>query len=76
MSTTLPEKGLYTSTKLATDMRFVVEDVISTDDDFYLVHVVDEASKDDMSAMSDEFDNEEWQALVDKFGLIYSGMTV
>ena len=48
----VPKTGLYLSTKKVKGMRLVVEDVFAEEgDDFYLVNVIDEASKDDFSAM-------------------------
>ena len=69
-----PETGLYVSTKKPLGMRFVVEDVAfdDDDDDFFLVQLIDEASADDMSAIGDELDPDEWFALVDQYGLIKS----
>ncbi|MGL6326863.1 hypothetical protein ACSZML_06865 [Aeromonas rivipollensis] len=44
----VPKTGLYLSTKKVKGMRLVVEDVFAEEgDDFYLVNVIDEASKDD-----------------------------
>lgn len=74
---TLPKKGLYVSTKKVEGMRLFVEDVFGPEDDeldedeFYLVNVIDEASKDDFSAMGDEMDNSQWQALVEEYGLVH-----
>jgi hypothetical protein len=60
-----PETGLYVSTKKRLGMRFVVEDVtFDDDDDFFLVQLIDESSADDMSAIGDELDPDEWFALV------------
>lgn len=56
----VPKTGLYLSTKKVKGMRLVVEDVFAEEgDDFYLVNVIDEASKDDFSAMGDEMDGEQ-----------------
>lgn len=57
-----PEIGVYVSTKEPLGMRFVVEDVIFDEDEeeFFLVQLIDEASADDMSAMGDELDPDEW----------------
>ncbi len=53
-------------------MRFVVEDVTLDEDEegFFLVQLIDEASADDMSAMGDELDPDEWFGLVDQYGLV------
>lgn len=73
----LPKKGLYISTKKVEGMRLIVEDVFGPEDgdvdedQFYLVNVIDESSKDDFSAMGDEMDNTQWQALVDEYGLMH-----
>ena len=69
-----PRTGLYLSTKKVKGMRLVVEDVFAEEgDDFYLVNVIDEASKDDFSAMGDEMDGEQWEALVAEYGLVHQG---
>lgn len=65
-----PEPGLYVSTKGAKGMRFIVEEVTMEEDDFFLVELIDEASADDMGAMGDELDPEQWFALVEQFGLV------
>ena len=71
-----PETGLYVSTKKPLGMRFVVEEVNfaddDDDDDFFLVQLIDEASSDDVNAIGDELDPDEWFALVDQYGLIKS----
>ncbi|MDO2950406.1 hypothetical protein [Aeromonas simiae] len=55
-------------------MRLVVEDVFAEEgDDFYLVNLIDEASKDDFSAMGDEMDGEQREALVAEYGLVHQG---
>ncbi|MEA9419811.1 hypothetical protein VCX22_20590 [Aeromonas caviae] len=70
----VPKTGLYLSTKKVKGMRLVVEDVFAEEgDDFYLVNVIDEASKDDFSAMGDEMDGEQWEALVAEYGLVHQG---
>ena len=70
----VPKTGLYLSTKKVEGMRLVVEDVFAEEgDDFYLVNVIDEASKDDFSAMGDEMDGEQWEALVAEYGLVHQG---
>ncbi len=71
-----PETGVYISTKKPLGMRFVVEDVIfddeDEDDNFFLVEMIDEASANDMSAMGDELDPDEWFSLVEQYGLVRS----
>lgn len=68
----LPKEGLYISTKKAVGMRLIVENVFGEPDgDFYLVEVIDEASKDDMSATGDELDNTQWEELCSEYGLEY-----
>lgn len=74
--TTLPKTGLYISTKKVEGMRLVVEEVFGPEDeldedDFYLVNVIDESNKNNHSAMGDEMDNSQWQALVEEFGLVH-----
>lgn len=70
----VPKTGLYLSTKKVKGMRLVVEDVFAEEgDDFYLVNVIDEASKDDFSAMGDEMDGEQWEAFVAEYGLVHQG---
>ena len=46
-----------------------MEDVSSVDDDFYLVSIIDEPSKEDMFAAGDELTNSEWSSLVKQYGL-------
>jgi hypothetical protein len=70
----VPKTGLYLSTKKVEGMRLVVEDVFAEEgDDFYLVNVIDEASKDDFSAMGDEMDGDQWESLVAEYGLVHQG---
>lgn len=73
----LPKVGLYISTKKVEGMRLVVEDVFGPEDDefdedeFYLVNVIDEAHKDDALAIGDELDSNQWEALVEEYGLVH-----
>jgi hypothetical protein len=76
-STDAPKLGTYISTKSPAGMRFVVEEVLVLDqedvavhDGFFLVTMIDEASANDLQAMRDELDSDEWRALVVKYGLI------
>lgn len=74
----LPKPGLYMSTQKVVGMRIVVEEVFGPtdddpDDDFYIVNFIDEASKDDFSAMGDEMDGEQWEAFVAEYGLVHQG---
>lgn len=46
-----------------------MESVSQVDDDFYLVSIIDEPSKDDMYADGDELTNTEWHDLAKQFGL-------
>ena len=69
-----PEIGLYVSAKEPLGMRFVVEDVnFDDDDEFFLVQLIDEASANDISAIRDELDPDEWFTLVEQFDLVKSG---
>lgn len=66
----LPSIGLYTATKKQKGMRLCITEAYGDNpDEFYLVTVCDEESVDDMSAMADEMDKEQWESLVDEFGL-------
>ena len=71
-----PKPGLYLSTKEVKGMRFIVEDVTVADADddagFFLVSMIDEASADDMGAMGDELDPDQWFELVEQYGLVRS----
>ncbi|CAH6954563.1 conserved hypothetical protein [Vibrio chagasii] len=50
--------------------RIYVEDVIGDEDDeFYLVMTVPAENKDDMDAMGDELDSQQWVDLVNMLGL-------
>jgi hypothetical protein len=75
-----PKPGLYLSTKEVKGMRFIVEDVAVADADdddgagagFFLVSMIDEASADDMGAMGNELDPDQWFELVEQYGLVRS----
>lgn len=73
----LPKTGLYISTKKVMGMRLVVEDVFGPEDDefdedeFYLVNMIDETHKDDALAIGDELDSNQWEALVEEYGLMH-----
>lgn len=74
----LPKTGLYVSTKKVEGLRLVVEDVYGPEDEdfvddgeFYIVNVIDEAHKDDASAIGDELDSNQWEALVEEYGLVH-----
>lgn len=70
----LPKVGLYISTKKAKGMRLCVTDVNGDDpEEFYLVSMIDEASKNDAFAMGDELDNSQWEDLVEEYGLEFQG---
>jgi len=70
----LPEIGLYISTKEVKGVSFYIEGAYGDDpDEFYMVEVIDGASKDDPSAMSDEMIKEEWESLVNRHGLKFQG---
>ncbi|MGL6483858.1 hypothetical protein ACSZNY_11785 [Aeromonas caviae] len=73
-----PKTGLYISTKKVQGMRLIVEDVFGPEDedfveedDFYLVNIIDESHKNDASAIGDELDSHQWQALVEEYGLVH-----
>ncbi|WP_157372642.1 hypothetical protein [Photobacterium marinum] len=66
MDKPVPQTTYVSSDKL---MRIFVESVSQVDDDFYLVSIIDEPSKDDMYADGDELTNSEWRDLVKQFGL-------
>lgn len=80
---TKPRVGeIYVTTKISTDgfwenpavgTRYLVEDIFVEDieqsDDFFLVTVVNEADKGDMSAASQELDSQEWLDFMDRYGL-------
>ena len=71
-----PKPGLYLSTREVKGMRFIVEDVTVVDDDdsagFFLVSMIDEASADDIGALGDELNPEQWFELVNRYGLVRS----
>ena len=70
----LPKIGLYISTKKAEGMRLCVTDADGENpEEFYLVNWVNEADKNDMSAMGEEYDNEQWEAMVEEYGLEFQG---
>ena len=67
----LPKEGLYISTKKVDGMRFIVESAFGENpDEFYLVEVIDEESKDDPFAAGDEMDNKQWESLCNEYGLV------
>jgi len=67
---TLPSVGLYVSTKKVEGMSFYIESAYGDDpSESYLVEVIDGASKDDPFAMGDEMIKQEWESLVNKYGL-------
>jgi hypothetical protein len=71
----LPKKGLYISTKKSDGMRFIVESVFGEKpDEFYLVEVIDEASKGDPFADGDEMDNKQWESLCAEYGLVFQSV--
>ena len=68
----LPKVGLYVSTQKVKGMRVYVESSYGDDPaEFYLVEVIGESSKNDPSAMGDEMDKEQWELLVNTYGLEY-----
>lgn len=74
----LPKTGLYVSTRKVDGLRLVVEDVYGPEDEdfvddgeFYIVNVTGEAHKDDASAIGDELDSNQWEALVEEYGLVH-----
>ena len=68
----LPKKGLYISTKKVEGMRFIVESAFGENpDEFYLVEVIDEVSKDDPFASGDEMDNKQWESFFAEYGLVF-----
>ncbi|MFQ2629671.1 hypothetical protein ACK30Y_02245 [Aeromonas caviae] len=72
-----PKTGLYISTKKVKGMRLVVEVVFGPEDEefdedeFYLVNVIGEVHKHDALAIGDELDSNQWEALVEEYGLVY-----
>lgn len=71
----LPKKGLYISTKKVEGMRFIVESAFGDKpDEFYLVEVIEEASKGDPFAGGDEMDNKQWESLCTEYGLVLQSM--
>ena len=70
----LPKVGLYVSTKKSEGMRLCIESAYGDDpNEFYLLEIIDEASKNNSSAMGDEMDKEQWEALVNEYGLEFQG---
>jgi hypothetical protein len=70
----LPKIGLYISTKKAKEMRLCVTETYGDEpEDFYTVNWVNESGKNDMSAMGEEYDNDEWEELVEEHGLEFQG---
>lgn len=68
----LPKKGLYISTKKVDGMRFIVESAFGENpDEFYLVDVIDEVSKNAPFAYGDEMDNKQWESLCTEYGLVF-----
>lgn len=70
-----PELGIYVSTTYPS-LRFAVEDVAFVDDEdgdgeggFFLVSVVAVDDKDDMSAIGEELDPDEWADFVNEHQL-------
>ncbi|MEW8220060.1 MAG: hypothetical protein AB2770_17030 [Candidatus Thiodiazotropha taylori] len=71
---TLPKIGTYASTKKVQGMRLYVENIFGDDPSvFYLVEVIDKASTNDYSSLGDEMDKEQWEALVEEYGLEFQG---
>ena len=69
-----PEKGVYVSTKKA-DWHALCGwrcDAWRDEEGFFLVQMIEETSADDMSAMGDELDPDEWFSLVEQYGLVKS----
>jgi hypothetical protein len=74
-----PKKGaIYVATKFDSGKRFFIEDIFDAEDEdgaegedgFFLVTIVEEANKGDMSAMALELDPDEWRSFVDEHGLV------
>ena len=74
-ASTLSNKPLSNSTWVSPDgMSFYIENVSDTDEDgFYLVEVIDTASKDDESSFGDELTSDEWLGMVSTFNLQLQG---
>ena len=71
----LPKRGLYVSTKKVEGMRFIVEDAYGENpEEFYIVELIDEASKNDPLAMGDELDKHQWESMCAEFGLKYQSI--
>lgn len=76
-----PEKGLYISSK-DPSIRLMVEDVNVVEDEeeeelngFFLVSIVDEDGADDMGAIGEELDPDQWFELVEQYALKRSSRT-
>lgn len=66
----LPEVGLYVSTKDVKGMSIYVEDSYGDNpDEFYLVETIEPDEKGDLSAMGSEMTKQEWESLVNQYGL-------
>ncbi|HEJ9057250.1 TPA: hypothetical protein SML50_001511 [Serratia fonticola] len=76
----IPEEGLYVSSNPSGE-RFVVTEVTVVEDDedeegddaYFLVTVVDEGDEDDMSAVAQELDPDEWKLFVKTYKLTFAG---
>lgn len=69
-----PKPGTYVSTKAVNGMSLVVDEVTVPDDDadFFLVSMIDEPSANDVGALGDELDPDQWFALVEQYGLVHT----
>ena len=66
----LPKVGLYISKK--TGVQIYVESSFGDNpEEFYLVEIIDEASKDDVFSVGDELDKNQWESLVKEHELEY-----
>lgn len=76
----IPEEGLYVSSNPSGE-RFVVTEVIVVEDDedeegdevYFLVTIVDEGDEDDMSAIGQELDPDDWKRFVKTHQLTFAG---
>ncbi|UAN53735.1 hypothetical protein KGP26_12060 [Serratia sp. JSRIV002] len=76
----IPEEGLYVSSNPSGE-RFVVTEVTVVEDDedeegdetYFLVTIVDEGDEDDMSAIGQELDPDEWRQFVKAHKLTFAG---
>jgi len=67
----LPEEGLYISTKGTTEVRLIVEGAYGENpNEFYIVEIIDESNRENMDAAGDELDKEQWESLVNQYGLV------